>query len=72
MGLNKCRGIVHAMVERIIKLLFAGRGLPGGKLLSFASPKESNQRKGDPAIPEFPKPESTGRAAQKLGSLVDI
>jgi hypothetical protein len=24
------------------------RGLPGGKLLSFASPKESNQRKGDP------------------------
>ena len=27
------------------------RGLPGGKLLSFASPKESNQRKGDPGLP---------------------
>jgi hypothetical protein len=26
----------------------ACRGLPGGKSLSFASPKESNQRKGDP------------------------
>ncbi len=25
-----------------------GRGLPGSKSLSFASPKESNQRKGDP------------------------
>ena len=24
------------------------RGLPGSKVLSFASPKESNQRKGDP------------------------
>ena len=28
----------------------AGRGLPGGNSLSFASPKESKQRKGDPAI----------------------
>ena len=28
--------------------LLPGRGLPGGKSLSFASPKESNQRKGDP------------------------
>ena len=26
----------------------AGRGLPGGNSLSFASPKESKQRKGDP------------------------
>jgi hypothetical protein len=26
------------------------RGLPGGKSLSFASPKESNPRKGDPAV----------------------
>jgi hypothetical protein len=29
--------------------------LPGGKSLSFVSPKESNQRKGDPDSPEFPK-----------------
>ena len=29
-------------------LLRAGRGEPGGSSLSFASPKESNQRKGDP------------------------
>ncbi len=27
-----------------------GRGLPGGNSLSFASPKESKQRKGDPAV----------------------
>src|SRR5215207_8880800 len=28
----------------------ASRGLPGGNSLSFASPKESKQRKGDPAV----------------------
>jgi hypothetical protein len=28
----------------------AGRGLPGGNSLSFASPKESKPRKGDPAV----------------------
>ena len=35
---------------KIIATVFLppGRGLPGGKSLSFASPKESNQRKGDP------------------------
>jgi hypothetical protein len=40
--------------------------LPGGKLLSFASPKASNQRKGDPTSPAFgfPQPEPAGRAAQ--------
>jgi hypothetical protein len=27
-----------------------GRGLPGGNSLSFASPKESKQRKGDPMV----------------------
>jgi hypothetical protein len=30
------------------RLSVAGRGLPGGNSLSFASPKESKQRKGDP------------------------
>jgi len=44
--------------------LIVGRGLPGGKSLSFVSPKESNPRKGDPDIPEFPKIEPTGRAAK--------
>jgi hypothetical protein len=29
-----------------------------------ASPNESNQRKGDPDIPEFPKIESAGRASK--------
>jgi hypothetical protein len=43
-----------------------GRGLPGGKSLSFASPKESDQRKGDPDIPEFPEIEPAGRAAKEL------
>ena len=43
---------VFVLVREAILMLAAGRGLPGGKLLSFASPKESNQRKGDPAIPE--------------------
>jgi hypothetical protein len=27
------------------------RELPGSKLLSFASPKESSQRNGDPGLP---------------------
>jgi hypothetical protein len=27
------------------------RGLPDSKFLSFASPKERNQRKGDPSLP---------------------
>jgi len=28
------------------------------------------KKKATPTIPEFPKPESAGRAAQKLGSLI--
>jgi len=39
-------------------------GVAGGKLLSFASPKESNQRKGDPDIPETPKIKRVGWAAK--------
>jgi hypothetical protein len=50
------------------------RGLPGGNLseacsdLSFASPKESNQRKGDPLLRPFgfPKISHQQRAARKL------
>jgi hypothetical protein len=38
--------------------------LPGGKSLSFVSPKESNPRKGDPDIPETPKLKRAGRAAK--------
>jgi len=49
--------------------VFVGQGLPGGKSLSFASPKESNQRKGDPDIPEFPKTEPAGRAAKNSPRL---
>jgi hypothetical protein len=33
-----------------LRTLLASRGEPGGSSLSFASPKESNQRKGDPAV----------------------
>jgi hypothetical protein len=43
--------------------------LPGGKSLSFVSPKESNPRKGDPDIPEFPKTEPAGRAAKNSPRL---
>jgi hypothetical protein len=43
--------------------------LPGGKSLSFVSPKESNPRKGDPDIPEFPKIEPAGRAAKNSPRL---
>ncbi|MHB8825030.1 MAG: hypothetical protein ACYC5T_09370, partial [Thiobacillus sp.] len=50
-------------------LLSVGRGLPGGKLLSFASPKESNQRKGDPDSPEFPKIKRVGWAAKNSPRL---
>jgi hypothetical protein len=44
------------------------RGLPGSKLLSFASPKESSQRKGDPGLPPLRGPLrcSTGQAAAEL------
>jgi hypothetical protein len=44
--------------------------LPGGKSLSFASPKESNPRKGDPDSPEFPKIKRIGRAAKNSPRLV--
>jgi hypothetical protein len=44
------------------------RGLPGGNSLSFASPKESKQRKGDPLHRPFgvPKISRQQRAARKL------
>jgi hypothetical protein len=44
--------------------------LPGGKSLSFVSPKESNQRKRDPDIPEFPKTKRVGWAAKNSPRLV--
>ncbi|HLA40780.1 MAG TPA: hypothetical protein VJ417_12335 [Candidatus Glassbacteria bacterium] len=53
-------------------LLSVGRGLPGGKLLSFASPKESNQRKGDPDSPEFPKIKRVGWAAKNSPRFICI
>jgi hypothetical protein len=44
------------------------RGLPDSKLLSFASPKESNQRKGDLSFPPLRGSLrcSTGQAAAEL------
>ncbi len=39
---------VVLVVARGLFLRSVGRGEPGGSSLSFASPKESNQRKGDP------------------------
>jgi hypothetical protein len=46
------------------------RGLPGGNSLSFASPKESKQRKGDPLLRPFgvPKISRQQRAARKLAA----
>ena len=43
-------------------------GLPGSKLLSFASPKESSQRKGDPGLPPLRGTLrcSTGQAAAEF------
>ncbi|MHB0972645.1 MAG: hypothetical protein ACYC0P_00185 [Thiobacillus sp.] len=46
-----------------------GRGLPGGKSLSFVSPKESNPRKSDPDIPETPEIEPAGRATKNSPRL---
>jgi hypothetical protein len=51
-------------------LLFFGRGLPGGKPLSFASPKESEQRKGDPDSPEFPQKRPSRTGGEELAPLV--
>jgi len=50
------------IVGQNVRTQLAG-GCPAASHFTFALPKESNQRKGDPAIPEFPKPESAGRAA---------
>ena len=52
---------------RLIAHQFIGRGhrwqcfSPDGELLSFASPKESNQRKGDPSSPPFGFPSRDAR-----------
>jgi hypothetical protein len=51
-------------------LLTVGRGLPGGKLLSFASPKESSQRKGDPAHPRIPENRARRVGGKELGPLL--
>ena len=51
------------------------RVLPGGKLLSFVSPKESNQRKGDPGspvrqkAPDFPALLASAGGLRKLAPL---
>jgi len=51
----------------------AGRGLPGGNSLSFASPKESKQRKGDPGccVPplRYGQPAVLGPDGVSLNSL---
>jgi hypothetical protein len=52
--------------------LTVGRGLPGSKSLSFVSPKESNPRKGDPDIPEFPKIKRVGWAAKNSPGLAAL
>ncbi len=41
---------VGAVFPSCVGGLPASRGLPGGNSLSFVSPKESKQRKGDPAV----------------------
>jgi hypothetical protein len=53
----------------LAKPLTLGRGLPGCKSLSFVSPKESNPRKGDPDVPEFPKIKRAGWAAKNSPRL---
>jgi hypothetical protein len=58
---NLWLGAEHDRVaSAFAELLTVGRGLPGGKSLSFVSPKESNPRKGDPDSPEFPKIKRVG------------
>ena len=46
-----------------------GRGLPGGKSLSFVSPKESNPRKGDPAHPRNPGNRACRAGGKELAPL---
>jgi len=50
-----------------------GRGLPGGNSLSFASPKESKQRKGDPGVCvpslRYGQPAVLGSGGVSLNSL---
>jgi hypothetical protein len=36
---------------------------PADEVLSFASPKERTQRKGDPAIAEFPEKNASARSS---------
>ncbi|MEO5660111.1 MAG: hypothetical protein ABIQ90_09965, partial [Polaromonas sp.] len=43
-------GVAIYLVALVALLGVAGRESPGGDSLSFASPKESKQRKGDPTV----------------------
>jgi hypothetical protein len=58
------------VAEIFAELLTVGRGLPGGKSLSFASPKESNQRKGDPAHPRNPENRACQVGGKELAPLL--
>jgi hypothetical protein len=67
----KTKSVRGEPVEPQVAVRTDCRGLPGGKLLSFASPKESNQRKGDPGAPPLRGSLrcSTGQAAAELATL---
>ena len=45
-------------------------GVAGSKLLSFASPKESNQRKGDPTYPRNPENRACRVGGKELAPLL--
>ncbi|MDP1635519.1 MAG: hypothetical protein Q8L69_12665, partial [Gallionellaceae bacterium] len=65
---NQHHSVHGELVEPQVAVRTDCRGPPGGKLLSFASPKESNQRKGDPGAPPLRGTLrcSTGQAAAEL------
>jgi len=45
-------------------------GVAGGKSLSFASPKESDQRKGDPGHPRIPENRACRVGGKELAPLL--
>ena len=64
--------LVEAVFPSRVAGLPTSRGLPGGNSLSFASPKESKQRKGDPMVRVLPLRSRQPAVLGKSGVLLEL
>jgi hypothetical protein len=65
MVLACCCGLFVYLVSLSRRIVLMPVPAPAGGLLSFASPKESRQRKGDPDAAYFLRAEAFGEGRQK-------